>query len=275
MILKLLRINQYYKNLVIFLAVFFSGNLLNTPMIFSTFLGFISLCLISSTNYIINDIVDIEKDKQHPEKRLRPIASGKIKIYQAIILAVLLFLFAVTLASHISLNFLFAVFFLFIFTAVYTFILKKIPFLDIFAIAINFVARAIGGALIINVWISPFLILCPFFLSLFLSTGKRYSDMLFLKKKILYPKKTLKILIYAAFTSLILSFIIYCILVNPYLLLTLPIAAYALFEYLKLILSASKIARHPELIFTNLKLIAIILIFSILTLVINYRTIFF
>ena len=171
MILQLLRAKQWYKNLVIFLAIIFSGNLLNTNMLLTTFLGLICLCLVSSVNYIINDLRDVKKDRLHPEKRLRPIAAWQISQKSAALIAVILALFAFTLAAYLSLKFFFITLALFALTALYTFKLKKIPILDIHMIAINFVLRAIAGALLISVWISPFLILTPFFLSLVLSTG--------------------------------------------------------------------------------------------------------
>ena len=275
MILKLLRTSQWYKNIIIFLAIVFSGNLLNTNLLTLTILGFISLCFISSTNYIINDIIDIKKDRLHPEKKLRPIASGKIKIQNALIIATILCLISILLAFYLSINFFFAVLVLFLLSTFYTLVLKKIILADITTIAVNFVLRAVAGALLINVWISPFLILCPFFLSFFLSTGKRYSNLILLKKKGIYTKKTLKLLINLFLIISILTFAIYCILVNPLLLITIPIVIYVLFRYVLLIFSGSHIARNPELIFKDTKLVISIIIFSIITLLLLYRTIFF
>lgn len=275
MILRLLRANQWYKNTIIFLAIVFSNNLFNISLLNLTMLGFISLCLISSTNYIINDIIDINKDKKHPEKRLRPIPSGKIKVYQAIIIAIILFLISIILSFYLSINFFFAVLSLFILSTLYTFILKKMPLLDILTIAVNFVIRAVAGALLINVWISPFLVLTPFLFSLFLSTGKRYSDTILLKKRTIYTKNTLKFFINLFLITLLITFTIYCLLVNPLLLITLPIVLFALLRYQKLIFSASRIARHPELIFKDLKLLLSILLFiTLVFLIIYYRTIF-
>ena len=91
--LKLARIPQWYKNLVIFLPIFFTGNMFNMAIIEMTLLGFLSLSFISSANYIINDIVDIKKDKVHPEKSKRPLAAGKVRIFEAIILALIFILF--------------------------------------------------------------------------------------------------------------------------------------------------------------------------------------
>jgi 4-hydroxybenzoate polyprenyltransferase len=275
MLIDLLRTKQWYKNTIIFLAIIFSGNLFDFTLLNLTVLGFISLCFMSSANYIINDIIDIKKDRKHPEKKFRPIAAGKIKITYAVIIAAVLFLISTIMAFILSIKFLFAVLALFILTTLYTFFFKKIPFLDIFIIATNFAVRAIAGALLINVWISPFLVLCPFFLSLFLSSGKRYSDMILLKKKTLYEKDTLKFLIKLFLITLILTFTIYCILVNILLLITLPLVIPALQEYYKLILAGSKATRHPEFIFKNKKLVFLIIIFALLLFLILYKTIFF
>jgi len=272
---SLLRVKQYYKNTIIFLAIIFSGNILNINLLTTTIIGFISLCLVSSTNYIINDIIDIKKDKQHPEKKNRPIAAGKISPLKAFVIAIILFIISITLATILSINFLFAILTLFILTTLYTFIFKKLQFLDISFIAANFTLRAIAGALLISVWISPFLILCPVFLSLFLSAGKRYSDMLLLKKKTHYTKNTLKIMIQTFLLISVLIFTIYCVLVNTLLLITLPLVIYTLKEYGRLISTGSPIARHPELILKNKKLMFLILIFVILAFLIIYRTIFF
>ncbi len=270
MILQLLRAKQWYKNTVIFLAIIFSGNLFNTNFLTMTILGFISLCLISSVNYILNDIKDIKKDRLHPEKRLRPIPAGKISKNNAALIAVILALISFILAAFLSIKFFYTVLAMFILTTIYTFFLKKIAILDILTISTNFVLRAIAGALLISVWISPFLILCPFFLSLVLSTGKRYSDMLLLKKKELYSKKLIKYLIYSSVSLLIITFTIYSIITHPLLLITIPIIFYALFIYLKLVFSASKKARHPELLFFDKRILLSILLFSIITFIALY-----
>ena len=267
----MIRINQWYKNLVIFLAIFFSGNILNINMLLTTFKGFLALSLISSSNYIINDIFDKNTDKIHPEKKFRYIASGKISISKAILISLTLFALSIIISPNT--NFTYAILILFCSTFIYTLFLKHLLFFDIFTIAFNFVIRAISGALIIQVWISPFLILCPLFLSIFLSAGKRYSDLL-LTKKSKYKKTVLKNIVILSFFSLLITFLIYCVLVNPLLLLTLPIASYSLFYYLKLILQGSIIARHPEKLF-NTKFILYILLFTIATILIIYRTIFF
>ena len=87
---KLFRVNQWYKNIVIFIPLFFSLQLFNKDLFLNTLIGFFSLCFISSSGYIINDFSDIKKDKHHPEKKNRPLVSKKIKIPVALILSMIL-----------------------------------------------------------------------------------------------------------------------------------------------------------------------------------------
>ncbi len=173
---RILRPEQYYKNLVVFLAIYFSGNILNPSKVVATGIGFVVLCLLSSANYIINDIVDKTRDKYNKEKAGRPIASGKVTVQQGAAIALALAIISLAASYLISKEFfLFALSF-FLLTSLYTFLLKKEVFLDIIAIASNFVIRAMAGAAIIGVKSSPWLIVGTFFLALFLAAGKRKSE---------------------------------------------------------------------------------------------------
>ena len=104
--LKLLRVRQWYKNIVIFLALFFTDNLLDPHMLYLTILGFISLCFTSSSYYILNDIKDAKKDRLHPEKKLRPIASREISVKTGVAISMILIFCAISLAYALSVNFL-------------------------------------------------------------------------------------------------------------------------------------------------------------------------
>ncbi len=278
-IIKLIRVKQWYKNLIIFLPLVFSENLFDVRFLLLTIIGFISLCAISSSYYIINDIIDKEKDKKHPEKRDRPIASGKINVWQGIILAIILFVIAVVLAINLSWYFTYFVLALFALTMLYSFFLKNEPFLDILIIAINFVIRAVSGAFVFLIDnkpyadVSPWLILCPFFLSLFLSVGKRESDLKFLGEKATSHRKVLNVynkdltraLMLISTTLLIITYSLYVFFSDfKMLLLTLPIALYIIFRYFYLIESGSKIARHTELIYKDKRIIIAILIMVII-----------
>ncbi|MDP3918281.1 MAG: UbiA family prenyltransferase [Nanoarchaeota archaeon] len=264
MILSLLRAKQWYKNLVIFLPLIFVGLALNSESILLTILGFFALCLMSSTNYIINDIIDIEKDKIHPEKKNRPIPSGLISISTATIIAMLLATSSLVISFLLSTYFFYTVLTFFILTQLYSVFFKDEIFLDIILISINFVLRAISGAFILSVIISPWLILCTFFLALFLASGKRKADLSLLKDEAINHKKVLgdysseltNTLILVSTILLIVSYSLYSFLsIYPQLIYTLPIAIYVIFRYFYLIQNDSIIARHPENFYKDSRLL--------------------
>lgn len=254
-LIKLIRISQYYKNLVIFLPIIFIGQLISAESLLKVLLGFIALCLMSSVNYIINDIVDIKNDKHHPEKKTRPLVSKRIKIWQAKIISAIFFLLAITISLSLSTSFLYAILGLFGLTQLYSFFLKKHVFADILAISINFAIRAIAGAFIVRTTISPWVFLCPFFLSLFLLAGKRKAEIILLKgnfhncRNVLkdYTGPLINVLMVITTTLLIIIYIFYSIFTNSRaLILALPFALYTILRYLYLIYSGSEIARYPE-----------------------------
>jgi 4-hydroxybenzoate polyprenyltransferase len=276
---NLLRVRQWYKNLVIFLAVFFSGNLFYSNDIYLTFLGFVSLCLISSSNYIINDFIDLRKDKFHPEKRSRPLVAKKIKLFSAIIMALMFIIISLILALYLSKVFFYLIMAIFILSQLYNIFLKNILFADILTIATLFVGRAISGAYLINVKISPWLILCPFFLSLFLSIGKRHADINLLKDKAQKTRKVLREYNHGLTTSLMtisttlltISYALYCFLsIHQNLLFTLPFALFVIFRYLYLINKGSIIARHPEKIVKDPEMLIGVFLWVIVTIVLLY-----
>jgi len=275
-IIPLFRPHQWYKNLAIFLAIIFSQNILNLNYLEKTFYGFLILIIISSTNYILNDLIDIKRDHINPEKRKRPLASGRITKKFAIITFLILLFSGLTLAYSINLLFFYSVLGMFILSTLYTFYLKNIIFADLLAISSLFVLRAIAGAVIINVQISPWLIIGVFFLALFLVTGKRYGELNFLKEKssdhrnVLgsYSKKLLFSLFDIFLAILILSFALYSISSKyKYLILTTPLFIYILLRYYFLILSNNKIIRNPEKAITDPPLLIATILFIILSLI--------
>ncbi|MBU0457143.1 MAG: UbiA prenyltransferase family protein [Nanoarchaeota archaeon] len=272
--LNLVRVKQWYKNLVVFLPIFFVGHLLIGNELYLTFLGFLSLSLVSSVNYIINDIIDLKADRLHPEKKSRPLATNKISRTWAIILSFLLLIISFTLSWSLGVFFFYSVIGLFILSQLYSFFFKNIIFVDILTIAVLFVIRAVSGAYIINVKISPWLILCPFFLSLFLSIGKRHSDLNLLKENAFLTRKVLKdynseltsSLMTISTTLLIISYALYSFLSDHQnLIYTLPFALFVIFRYFYLINSKSIIARHPEKIIKDKNMIIGIILWILVT----------
>jgi len=258
-IFKLMRIAQWYKNLVIFLPIIFAKYLL-LDGIWKTFLGFIALCLISSANYAINDIIDRKADRKNPEKKSRPVAAGKISVPSAWLLAAVLGISALVISVFLSRAFMFSVAALFLLTLAYSLWLKHEAFADVIVISANFVIRAVSGVFITNVRLSPWLILCPFFLALFLAVGKREAEAKKLGKNAVSHRENLsvytpgltKALTGISATLLIISYSLYCFLsIYPKLMLTIPFALYIIFRYLYLIDSGSDIARNPEKMFKD------------------------
>ncbi len=179
LIIRLLRPHQYVKNLFVFLPLFFGMKFLDFKKLFITCIAFICFSLVASAVYVFNDIYDVEEDKKHPEKRNRPIASGKISrgeafgIFWALLLVAIL-LTRLTLPSRVLGVLLIYV----VANLLYTFKLKHIAILDITVIAFGFVLRLFAGALTGNIVLSHWIILMTFLLALFLALAKRRADLL-------------------------------------------------------------------------------------------------
>jgi len=173
----LIRAHQWVKNLFIFLPVFFSGNFLRIDFIMTLTQGFICFCFVSSSIYILNDYCDRESDKNHPTKKNRPIASGKISVPFA--LSVMMAFAAVGLlwAYALKPEFLYLLLLYIGINISYSFGLKNIALVDIFLVSSGFLIRAISGGILVNVFISQWLIILVFLLSLLMSFAKRRDDL--------------------------------------------------------------------------------------------------
>jgi 4-hydroxybenzoate polyprenyltransferase len=277
--LALIRPQQWYKNLLVFLAVVFSRNLLNIAALEQATLAFASFCALSSATYIINDYADRRKDRLNPEKWNRPLAAGTISVITALLMALALIVAGFGLALLLPTYFLYAALIYFVLSQLYTVWLKHEAFADILVISTNFVVRAVAGAFAIDVPISPWLILGVFFLALFLLLGKRRSEIILLKEKAGLHRKTLNTysadivarLSSIATAALVLSYTLFVFFGQHHLLyITLPIALYAIFRYDGLISTGSKVARHPEYVFMDKRILSSMLLWGLLTLIILY-----
>jgi len=213
---------------------------------------------------VINDLVDLSKDRRHPDKKSRPLASGRIGQVTGILFSVVLLLIGGFIGYSLGLEFLYIVLVLFLVSLLYTFFLKKILIADVLTISTLFVIRAISGAILIGVVISPWLILVPFFLALFLAVGKRHADLLLLKEGASATRKVLKeynngltnSLMIIATTLLLISYALYSFL-SEYntLLYTLPFALFVIVRYYYLISLGSEIARKPEKVIKDVPIV--------------------
>ena len=176
--LKLMRVNQWVKNLFVFLPLFFSGNLFNIDLLIESFYGFLIFSFVASSIYIINDYVDIEKDKKHPEKKNRPLASGKISKQNAFILfLVLLVLTCFLLWTFGTLQVAILVGIYFLMNIAYSFKLKQVAILDVMIIAFGFLLRVFVGGYMTGLLVSDWTILLVFDLALILALGKRRGEL--------------------------------------------------------------------------------------------------
>ena len=170
------RPKQWTKNLIVFAAPFFSFSHILDVWI-SSFVCFISFCLISSSIYLINDSIDIKSDKQHPSKKFRPIASGLVSIKRAIFFSIILFISSILIAFSVNKIIPLIIIFYFLLQIFYCFKLKNEPIIDIFCISSGFLIRSIAGVKASNLDFSPWFLLSIGLLALFLAIEKRKAEL--------------------------------------------------------------------------------------------------
>jgi len=244
---KLCRPKQWIKNGFVFAAIVFSGHLFNIFDILNTIGAFFLFSFISSTIYIINDIADVEEDRNHPKKKLRPIASGRVSLNQARLLAI--FLLIVVGMGSLLLDIRLSLILLcyFVVNILYCFKLKKLMLIDVMTIAFGFILRVLAGAVAINVQISSWLLVCTGLLSLYLGFGKRKNELIVLMDKSSSHRETLKhysleylnriLLVVLGLT--IMTYILYTINGTQYknMIFTIPFVLYGTFRYEYLIIN--------------------------------------
>lgn len=174
--LKLIRPRHIVKNLLIFVALFFAFKF-DQASIIKAALTFVAFSLSASSIYIINDIVDRKRDRLHPKKKLRPIASGRIDIWHAFIVYSLFLAASFYVSTRVSMDVFWVVLIYFVINMFYTFGLKNLPIIDVMIIAIGFVLRVVAGAVALSLPLTHWILLCTFFVALFLAFGKRKNEM--------------------------------------------------------------------------------------------------
>jgi 4-hydroxybenzoate polyprenyltransferase len=269
-LIRTMRPKQWSKNGFVFAGIMFDRQL-NQPEPLARVLGaFVLLCLCASTIYIVNDLVDIERDRLHPKKRNRPLASGQLStawarsaavIFPVIALAISLAYslpLAAVLASYLALH------------ISYSFWLKRIVLIDVFAIAAGFVLRVVAGVVVIHVTnFSPWLYVCAGLLALFLAVGKRRQELLLLSGEAESHRSTYKDynlpllddMLRMVTTGSVLTYMLYTIEAptirgnGHQMLLTIPFVLYGIFRYLFLIHVRGEGSAPDELLFKDMPLL--------------------
>jgi len=294
-IVRLLRIRQYYKNVMIFVGLFFSVRLFDTSLYFPLIIGFVLLCCASSFNYIINDIRDIENDKMHPEKiKKKPLASGELSVSSAVFLLSFLVLIITLAVIFIipNIGLLVMIILMIITGQLYNHLLKNYAFIDIIILSTGYLWRALAGCAIIKEYVSAWLFLAIFEIALFLSIAKRKGDLLLLGKekafehKKVYDQYSQKLLdqFYVMIAgSLFMTYSLYLIYkinlflpgipnLNEYIVVsTIPISLYIIMRFMYLTSAKPEISRNAEKAFLDKGII----IAAIILLVILFYSFYF
>ncbi len=283
-LLRTLRPRQWIKNVFVFAALVFDQKLTNWPLLGKTILAFILFCMISSTVYIINDLADLEKDKQHPKKRRRALPSGQLKPWFAILSAVGILAVCLPLSFWLHPFFGFIVLGYFLLNLAYSFALKHVVIIDVMVVAAGFVLRVAAGVVVAEAErFSPWLYLCMIFLALFLAIGKRRNELILLAeganshRKILdqYNVRLLDDMTYLVTTGAVISYSLYTFSAvnlppNHAMMLTIPFVIYGIFRYQYLIHVKGEGGAPEMLLYTDLPLLLDFVLWGVAVVLIMY-----
>ncbi len=265
-VVGLLRPRQWIKNALLLAALVFSENLFDPRMFATALAAFLSFCLISSSVYVVNDLVDSERDRVHPTKRLRAIAAGDVSPRAAATLALLLTAAGLAASFWIRPQFgLIAVTYLAL-SHFYSFGGKNVVILDTLLIASGFVLRAVAGAAAIDVVASGWFVICTLFAALFIALCKRKAELLSLEgggsrhRPVLaeYSSTSLTVLISVSMSAVLMSYALYVIDARDgaavemrALELTLPFVLYGVFRYYWLVEKGGAGGSPEEILFRD------------------------
>jgi len=269
-LLRLMRPHQWVKNTFVLTGLLFGHAWHDPALVTQVLFAFAAFCLVSSTVYVINDIVDIEQDRHHPKKRKRPLPSGKVTVSSAAIFAVLLGLAGFALAYFASPTVVYILLAYAIMNLAYSLRLKHVVILDVFIIATGFMLRILAGTLGVGIPPSQWLLLCGLMVTLFLGFSKRRAEIIALTadktshRKVLehYSPVLLDKMIVVTAAGLIMSYSLYTM--NPdtirihgtaNLIYTVPFVIYGVFRYIYMLHQqksggdpSSDIVRDPHML---------------------------
>jgi 4-hydroxybenzoate polyprenyltransferase len=282
--IKLLRIPSWLKNLFIFVPLVFSKHLFDYSILINVLVGFIAFSFTSSFVYVFNDIIDSERDRNHPVKKSRPVASGKIKISEAFFLLGLLLVIVILFSLSLSPYFVLMMWLYILINFAYSLYLKKIVIVDIFCIAAGFLIRVVSGAFIISVYLSNWLILTTIFLSLFLAVMKRRVEIAnsansSVQREVLKDYSLDFIDLIAAITgaSVILSYALYTVAErtieafgSEQLVFTTIFVIFGIFRYMFLAIKKNMGENVVEVFLTDIPMIVNLILFVTVSLYIIY-----
>ena len=249
-LIQALRPHQWIKSVFVLAPLVFSEHLLDGRYLLLSGVAFVLFCFMSSAVYLLNDVRDVESDRRHPEKRNRPVASGRLSLTAAATASIAIALLVLAPAFLLSIPFGCILLAYGLMNVAYSLYLKHIVILDVMIVASGYLFRAIAGALVISVEISSWLILCTVLLALFMGFVKRRQELILLEagaaghRRILdeYTPRFLDQMIAVVTAGALVSYALYTMspdvvrkLGTPHLNLTIPFVIYGLLRYLYLV----------------------------------------
>ena len=246
-LLRLARPSHWIKNLFVFAALLFSRKVTDPEAVLAAVKGFIAFCLASSAIYSINDVLDQREDQRHPKKRLRPVASGEVARGEALAMYVVLVVAALAMSLVVSPLFPMMVGLYLVVMLAYVLGLKRVAILDVLILAVGFVIRAYAGGVAVDVWVSPWLVLCTLTLALFLGFAKRESERVGLGRHAaetrdiewnIYDEKSLDHMMTVSATLAVATYMLYTVspetiahVGHPWMFLTVLPVVYGVFRF--------------------------------------------
>jgi len=284
-----MRPRQWTKNLVTFAGLIFSQNLTNGSLLVKSVEAFVIFCAMSGAIYLINDVVDIEKDKLHDVKRNRPLPSGKLSTSVAIVGAIVISVVALFFAFKVGPGFFAVSVIFFGLNIMYSLVFKKIVLLDVVSIALSFVIRAIAGVEALasvepSIEISPWLLICTLFLSLFLAFCKRRHELITMGDAVghreslaEYSPELINQLVGITASGAVLSYSIYTIWPDTvekfgtsHLVYTIPLVLIGVMRYLYLVYSKDKGGSPSDLLLSEKFMLIVVFLWILLVVAIFY-----
>ena len=276
-VLQLLRPAQWSKNAILFGALLFSKHLFDPPEVLRVVAAFASFCLVASAAYVMNDLRDADRDRRHPQKRFRPIPAGRVSPNTALLVGIGAGVGGLALAAALGMSFLALVAFYLAWQVAYTFLMKEIVILDVMALSVGFVVRAVAGGVVIDVPISPWLVICTFLLALFMGFAKRRHEVILLDAGAADHRRSLREyspyfldqMIAVVTASTVVAYAIYTVspevqekLGTQYLYVTIPFVLFGIFRYLYLVHQKEEGGNPTQIMLTDAPLIVDVLLWA-------------
>ncbi|OGF64060.1 MAG: hypothetical protein A2Y62_15475 [Candidatus Fischerbacteria bacterium RBG_13_37_8] len=286
-LIKSMRMYSYSKNAFVAAPLIFANQLTNLPIVISTIKGVILFCLLSSAVYILNDVRDVEIDRKHPQNKNRPVASGILPVWIAMLFSLLLFAFSLGSSYLLNKDFFILSLLYALFHIIYSFGLKHISIVESFIVAIGFIIRVMAGSILVLAPASEWIILATFFLALVLVLGKRKCEFLRAEKNNLessrpvlkeYTSSWLDHSMSIAAASATLTYALYCIssrgvsIGGKGMVFTVIPVLLGLYRYMQLVSQGKMTEDIGHMLFKDILLLSSIFIWLVMLILLIYLT---